>query len=247
MPSRNSELPRRPFDPGWEGRAGGPAALWDLMAPALPSLPARVDRLVIVPDGVLFRLPFEALALPAPDAAKPVYVNDRFVVSYAASASSLDPPGAGRDARYEKDALAFGVSDYQRRAPSAGGSKPLSPSAILDDVYGRRGFAIKSIPNVKDEIADLARRFPAGRIDAYQGQLATERTLKGLDLGAYRLIHLACHAFSDDSHPLRSALLLSPEADDREDGYLQVSEMYGLRTNADLVVLSPAKRGGARS
>ena len=214
-----------------------------LLTPALSSLPARVDRLVIVPDGVLFRLPFEALALPAPDATAPVYVNDRFAVSYAPSASSLDPSGTGQDVRYDKDALAFGVSKYPRRARLAGGSTPLSPSAILDDIYGRRGFAIESIPNVKDEIADLERRLPPGRIDAYQGQKATERALKGLDLGAYRLIHLACHAFSDDDHPLRSALLLFPEADDREDGYLQVSEMYDLRTNADLVVLSACQTG----
>ena len=233
-------------DPSISVRKGLPAAqrlCRMLLTPALRSLPARVDRLVIVPDGVLFRLPFEALALPAPDATEPVYVNDRFALSYAPSASSLDPSATGRDVRYDKDALAFGVSKYPRRARLAGGSTPLAPSTILDDIYGRRGFAIESIPNVKDEIADLERRFPAGRIDAYQGQLATERTLKGLDLGAYRLIHLACHAFSDDSHPLRSALLLSPEADDREDGYLQVSEMYDLRTNADLVVLSACQTG----
>ncbi len=233
-------------DPSIPVRKGLPAAqrLYRiLLMPALSSLPARVDRLVIVPDGVLFRLPFEALALPAPDAAEPIYVNDRFAVSYAPSASSLDPSGTGRDVRYGKDALAFGVSKYPRRARLAGGSTLLSPSAILDDIYERRGFAIESIPNVKDEIADLERRLPPGRIDAYQGQMATERALKGCDLGAYRLIHLACHAFSDDDHPLRSALLLSPEADDREDGYLQVSEMYDLRTNADLVVLSACQTG----
>jgi len=214
-----------------------------LLAPALSSLSARVDRLVIVPDGILFRLPFEALALPTPDAAKPVYVNDRFVVSYAPSASSLDPSGPGQDVRYDKDALAFGVSKSPRRAHLAGGPAPLAPIAILDDIYGRRGFAFESIPHVRDEIADLERRLPPGRIDVYQGQKATERALKGLDLRAYRLIHLACHAFSDDNHPLRSALLMSPETDDREDGYLQVSEMYDLRANADLVVLSACQTG----
>jgi CHAT domain-containing protein/tetratricopeptide (TPR) repeat protein len=233
-------------DPSISVRKGLPAAqrlCRMLLTPALRSLPARVDRLVIVPDGVLFRLPFEALALPAPDATEPVYVNDRFALSYAPSASSLDPSATGQDVRYDKDALAFGVSKYPRRARLAGGSTPLAPSTILDDIYGRRGFAIESIPNVKDEIADLERRLPPGKVDAYQGHRATEQTLKGLDLGAYRLIHLACHAFSDDSHPLRSALLLSPEADDREDGYLQVSEMYDLRTNADLVVLSACQTG----
>ncbi len=135
-------------DPSISVRKGLPAAqrlCRMLLTPALRSLPARVDRLVIVPDGVLFRLPFEALALPAPDATEPVYVNDRFALSYAPSASSLDPSATGRDARYDKDALAFGVSKYPRRARLAGGSTPLSPSTILDDIYGRRGFAIERV------------------------------------------------------------------------------------------------------
>ncbi|MGB8959085.1 MAG: CHAT domain-containing tetratricopeptide repeat protein, partial [Candidatus Aminicenantales bacterium] len=194
-----------------------------LVAPVEPFLSARVDRLIIVPDGILYRLPFEALALQEGNATTPIYVNDRFTVSYAPSASSLGPSGTKQDVHYAREALAFGVSKYPRPSRLRGGSTPLSPSAILDDIYGRRGFEIGSIPGVRDEVADLTRRLAPGKIDAYQGQQATEGTLKGLNLGAYRLIHLACHAFSDDNYPLRSALLMSPEADDREDGYLQVS------------------------
>ena len=214
-----------------------------LLGPIEPFLSARVGRLIIVPDGILCRLPFEALALSTPEAGTPVYVNDRFAVSYAPSASSLNRAGTNQEFQYSKEALAFGVSKYQRPGRFGGGSPLLSPGAILDDLYGRHGFEIESIPHVRDEIADLKRRVAPGKIDAYQEQKATESALKGLDLGSYRLIHLACHAFSDDGYPLRSALLLGPEADDREDGYLQVSEMYDLRTNADLIVLSACQTG----
>lgn len=214
-----------------------------LLAPVEALLPARADRLIIVPDGILFRLPFEALALPAPKTADPAYLNDRFTVSYAPSASSLSPAGTKPDAPYAKKALAFGVSGYPRPAGLDPRSAPFSPGAILDDLYGRRGFAIDAIPHVGEEISDLERRIAPGKIDVLQEQAATERALKGLDLRAYQMIHLACHAFSDDNYPLRSALLMSPVADDREDGYLQVSEMYDLRTNADLVVLSACQTG----
>jgi CHAT domain-containing protein len=203
----------------------------------------RVDRLIVVPDGILFRLPFEALALPGSSGSAPIYVHDRFAVSYAPSASSLDSFGAAQERHYSKDALAFGVSKYPKPARLGGGSADLSPAAVLDDLYERQGFAIESLPHVKAELADLEERFAPDRIDVYQDQAATETALKALDLGAYRLIHLACHAFSDDSYPLRSALLMSPEASDREDGHLQVSEMYDLRTNADLVVLSACQTG----
>lgn len=214
-----------------------------LLAPAEGFIPACVDRLIIVPDGILFRLPFEALVQPTPKTGPPIYVNDRFAVSYAPSASSLDLAATKQEGYYAKDALAYGVSEYPRPARRAGGSTFLSPSAILDDIYARRGFAIESIPYVKDEIADLARRFAPGKVDAFQGQRATKSMLKALNLESYRLIHLACHAFSDDNYPLRSALLMAPGVDDQEDGYLQASEIYDLRTKADLVVLSACRTG----
>ena len=233
-------------DPSMPVSKGYPAAqrLYQiLLAPADGFIPALADRLIIIPDGILFRLPFEALAQSTPKTGPPIYVNDRFAVSYAPSASSLSPAGTKQAVPYAKDALAFGVSKNRGPSRPAGISTLLSPGAILDDIYGRLGFAIDSIPYVKDEIADLERRLAPGRVDAFQGQRATEKTLKGLDLGSYRLIHLACHAFSDDNYPLRSALLLAPGVDDQEDGYLQVSEMYNLRTKADLVVLSACQTG----
>ena len=214
-----------------------------LMAPVETLLPAEVDRLIIVPDGLLFRLPFEALVLSTTDAPEPVYVNDRFTVSYAPSASSLGLAGAKPTAPYAKSALAFGVTKRSPPVRLDEVSTVISAGAVLDDVYGRRGFSADPLAHVADEIADLRRRIEPGLIDVYQGPAATERALKMLDLKDYRLIHLACHAFSDDEHPLRSALLLSPGAGDEEDGYLQVSEMYDLRTRADLVVLSACQTG----
>jgi CHAT domain-containing protein/tetratricopeptide (TPR) repeat protein len=215
-----------------------------LLGQVEPRLSERIDRLIIVPDGPLFRLPFEALAPSASDTAKPVYLGDRFVVSYAPSASSLVSGAvAAPEGSYAKEALVFGVSKYPKPAGVEGPPPSFSPGAILDDLYGRRGFAAETLPHVLDEIADLERRLPPNRIDAFEGGAATEEALKGLDLNRYRLIHLACHAFSDDNYPLRSALRLSAGAGDREDGYLQVSEMYDLRTNADLVVLSACQTG----
>ncbi len=233
-------------DPSMAPEKGLPAArrLYRmLLGPAERLLAGPIGRLVIVPDGVLFRLPFEALALPDAVEAAPVYLNDRFAVSYAPAASALASPNAVENAIYSKDALAFGVSSYPRPASSEPGSRPRSPGAILDDLYGRRGFEAVSLPHVREEIADLTKRFPPDRVDSYEGAAATERALKSLDLRRYRLIHLACHAFSDDDHPLRSAFRLAAGGGQAEDGYLQVSEMYDLRTNADLVVLSSCQTG----
>jgi CHAT domain-containing protein len=118
-----------------------------------------------------------------------------------------------------------------------------SPAEILDEIYQRDGFSDDPLPFIEREVLDLASRIDRKKIDVYRGEEATEGAFKGLDLAAYQLIHLACHAFSDDRNPLRSSLFLSPGPDSREDGYLQVSEMYGLRTKADLIVLSGCQTG----
>lgn len=233
-------------DPSFAEPDGLPAAeklYRSLLAPAMALLPAGIDRLIIVPDGALFRLPFEALALPAPGTGGPVFVNDRFTVSYAPSAASLARGGRIPAPMYAKTALAFGASNRAASLSHSPGSMASSPAAILDDIYGRDGFSDAPLPFIEKEISDLASRIDRKKIDVYQGGEATEGAFKGLDLSAYQLIHLACHAFSDDDRPMRSSLLLSPGPESREDGYLQVSEMYDLRTNADLVVLSACQTG----
>jgi CHAT domain-containing protein/tetratricopeptide (TPR) repeat protein len=233
-------------DPSFAESDGLPAAqklYRSLLAPAMALLPGGIDRLLIVPDGVLFRLPFEALALPEPGPAGPVFVNDRFTVSYAPSAASLARAGKTPSRLYEKTALAFGVSNRAASQSHSSRSMASSPAAILDDIYRRDGFSDAPLPFIEEEISDLASRIDRKKIDVYQGGDAAERTFKSLDLDAYQLIHLACHAFSGDGRPLRSSLLLSPDPDNQDDGFLQVSEMYGLRTKADLVVLSGCQTG----
>ena len=233
-------------DPSFAEADGLPAAqklYRSLLAPAMALLPAGIDRLVIVPDGVLFRLPFEALALPAPGPAGPVFVNDRVTVSYAPSAASLVRAGKIRSPVYAKTALAFGVSNRAASKSHSLNSMASSSTEILDEIYQRDGFSDDPLPFIEREVSDLASRIDRKKIDIFRGEEATEGAFKGLDLAAYRLIHLACHAFSDDRNPLRSSLFLSPGPDSREDGYLQVSEMYGLRTKADLVVLSGCQTG----
>src|SRR5262249_62244481 len=60
-------------------RAAGAWLHRELLAAALAVLPKQIDRLVIVPDGPLHRLPFDALSAGV---GKP-YLAERFAVSVA--------------------------------------------------------------------------------------------------------------------------------------------------------------------
>ena len=64
---------------------------------------------------------------------------------------------------------------------------------------------------------------------------ATESSFKKL-AGDFRVLHLATHGYFNKLNPLLSGLEL--EADDADDGLLQVHEVLGLRLDADLVTLS---------
>jgi CHAT domain-containing protein/tetratricopeptide (TPR) repeat protein len=233
-----------PTIPASKGLAAARRIYADLFLPAEGFIPASVDHLIIVPDGILFRLPFETLAFQGNGAASAgTYLNDRYTISYAPSASALFYLARKPKVPHAKEVLAFGVPEYPRPGRRPKTDAIYSAAAVLDELYKRNGFVMSPLPYARKEMAGLAKKVPPGTADLYYGDKATEGAFKRLDLEAYRLIHLACHAFSDDRYPLRSALVFSADPDDVEDGFLQVSEMYNMRTSADLVVLSACQTG----
>jgi CHAT domain-containing protein len=218
----------------------------ELFSPADGILPHTVSRLVIVPDGILFGLPFETLLRPAGERGGHEYLLSRYTITYSPSASALfylqKKP---RRSAYPKDLLALGDPVYHDQGSSTEKGLP-SPSRILSELYKRNGYALGPLPFSRAEVERISKRFAAGKKDIYLGRQVTETFLKTQDLSGYRIIHFAGHAFSDETYPLRSTLVFSL-GDDDEDGFLQASEMYGMRLDADLVVLSGCQTGGGKN
>jgi CHAT domain-containing protein len=61
-----------------------------------------------------------------------------------------------------------------------------------------------------------------------------------MDLSRFRLIHFATHGLLDSQHPDLSGIILSliDRNGNPQDGFLRLHEIYNLKLNADLVVLS---------
>ena len=69
---------------------------------------------------------------------------------------------------------------------------------------------------------------------------ATEEKSKTLS-ASHDILHFATHAKLNEDDPLSSAVLLAKE--DREDGRLEVREIFGMDLKANLVVLSGCETG----
>jgi CHAT domain-containing protein len=94
------------------------------------------------------------------------------------------------------------------------------------------------------EVTGIAGLYPPGESQLFLNGAATEENVKNNPLlRTARRIHFATHGFLDEKRPELSGLVLSRGAGSREDGLLQVYEIFNLELDADLVVLSACDTG----
>ena len=215
-----------------DGRSAA-GALYRLLVEPLDGL-EHSTRMIVVPDGKLYLLPFGAL----PDAAGR-YLVERHVISYAPSATAYYLLSKGTRPEPQKlDLLGVGGARYAssrigelESSVRKGGLFGLSPAPRWS-----------SIPQSLREVTDLAAAHP-GRTLLLTGDHATETDLRRLPLSRFRVLHFALHSAIDEEFPDRSALVLSSESRDDEDDLLQAREIVRLHLNADLVTLSACDAG----
>jgi len=112
-----------------------------------------------------------------------------------------------------------------------------------EEVNTRALGDLPRLPDTADEIRTLATVTGADREnDVFLGSAASERTVKSLDLTRYRVVAFATHGLvpgeldglSEPALALSAPAVPSPE----DDGLLTMTEIMGLRLDADLIVLS---------
>ncbi|MEO9873097.1 CHAT domain-containing protein [Ekhidna sp.] len=194
-------------------------ALYSLL---IPDLPSDIDELIILPDGILGTLPFEAFINDedeTEDFAKADFLIRNFHVSYDYSATLFNERHA----------------DDEQISPEILLIAPVS--------FEENEVHMSSLPGSEKEIDEIRYLF-MGSDSETKIQLrsdASEFNFKNENLGKYRYLHFATHGLVNESEPALSRIFLKPGND--EDGSLYTGEIYNLNINADLVTLSACETG----
>ncbi|MDD4857991.1 MAG: CHAT domain-containing protein, partial [Candidatus Krumholzibacteria bacterium] len=196
------------------------------------------ERLIIIPDGLLNRLPFALLRSGGR------YLVEDHDVSYAPSLRTLRylrqrNAVRSRSSRVnEYNVIAVGASG-EGAAAAGGGNR----------VYPFTDIPIEPLPLAAREARDVSSIFSRSLV--LSGRSAGESAFKGSRIDDTGIIHIAAHAYIDNDDVRRSFIVLNPErsfedtlAPPAEDGLLQWHEIAALKLNAPLVTLSACRSAG---
>ena len=233
----------------------------ELIEPLAPRLAGK-RRVFVVSSGPLSSLPFGILVTRDPpgsdsepaDLRATAWMADAYELAVLPTVQSLQllktaprsadgASGPIRFAGYGNPDL--GNAGVARGAPRAlsGKGKPgsIAPghSRILSEL-ARGRFA--QIPSTKDELDGMREAFKAPLDSVHLGAANTEAAVRSADLRDIQVLAFATHGLMGGelfpgSEP-GLVFTLPKIASARDDGYLEASEIMGMKLNADWVILS---------
>jgi CHAT domain-containing protein len=221
-------------------------------------------RLLIVADGALNYVPFEALVkTPAgADYTSLSYLIKSNEIVYAPSASVIAAiRGSGGTATAREGAVLviadpiFNPDDPRlkgvRVAETSGESRGLGLAleSAVNDVVGTPAQPgrprLARLPGTRAEgeaIAQIAKTGGA-QTDLWIDLGASEENVHTRNVTNYHVVHIATHGLLDVERPQFTGVVLSLVGNTSADGFLRTDEVFNLRMGAPLVMLSACETG----
>ncbi len=210
-------------------------------------------RLLIVPDGALHYIPFQALMVPPasqPGDRLPLLVDHEIV--YQPSASTLALVLEDRTRRQAPNTIAvfanpvFEADDPRVTSPTL--ANPSTHSLSVEEVFRDIGVSdgrVPALPASREEAEAIMSFAPWGTGLKALGFEANRAAVLKPELAQYRIVHFATHGFVDYEDPELSGLVFSlvERNGQPQEGFLRLHAIYKLKLSANLVVLSACNTG----
>lgn len=200
-----------------------------LLAPVMSQIELEKGQgLMIVPDGYLAAIPFDALLTESVEEKDQVdyrslpYLHKSQIVSYHFNSSLGINSDKNNRPRRAKNMLAFSYSDEDVASMSA-----------------KELLSTNQISGSAEEIEKINALVP--NVKVFTGKDASETNFQRM-APDFDVLHLAIHGEADMVNALESRLIF-PLGGEEQDGVLHPYELYKLNLAAELVVLSACESG----
>lgn len=191
------------------------------------------QRLVVVADGALQIVPFNALVVPGSPAVPLIVSHEISRLPSPSVLAALRLQAQRRTPATELIAV-FADGVFSKDDPRLNGKQTRAASRD----HGIPGF--ERLPYTRREAEAILALVPPDRAFSAMGFEATREAALDPKLASFQILHFATHGWLDERLPALSGLALTQF--DREgrarDGFLRAHEISSLRLAADLVVLS---------
>ena len=212
-------------------------------------------RLVIVSDGVLQYLPFSALPNPAAAGAgaprrRPLIVDHEVVSLPSASVLATmrremsERQWAARTVAVFSDPVFHPEDPRVKRAilgaEKANGDESKTESDLVRSAKETGLTSFERLIHTRKEAEAIIALAPPQQGFKALDFAASRATAMNAGLDQYRIVHFATHGLLNSRRPELSGIVLSlvDEAGRAQEGFLRAHEIFNLKLNAELVVLS---------
>ncbi len=179
----------------------------------LDNIPKGTEQLIVIPSGRISTIPLEALITDSEDANS--YLINTYAVSYLYAASLMQTKS---NAKKDASIALFAPVDF-----------------------GELGLSY--LPGTKQEVEEISQLFESKKTktDLFIDVNASKTAVTSAEVAKSNIIHFATHGIVDEVHPERSQICLTTK--DGSSGSLYTGDIYNLKFDADLVVLSACETG----
>jgi CHAT domain-containing protein len=222
-----------------------------------------------VADGELLYLPFGALPAPETTATTdrtpegsghhPPLVKTQEIVNIPSASVLSAIRQSTRRERPPKSVAVFADPVFEKDDPRiqlARGANVAPPPVVEKREFIRQAVrdtsrdgteaGLPRLPSTNEEARNIVSAAPTGSWMKATGFEATREKATDARLAQYRVVHFATHGLLDEQQPDLSGVVLSlydEQGRFHGEGFLRLSDIYGMDLPVDLVVLSACRTG----